>query len=212
VTRTTDQGARLAKQSEPATRERRKGSDTRAEIRDVALELFTERGYESTSMREIAERLGISKAALYYHFESKEAIVLGLFSDYIEVMDGVLEWAESQPPSWTHSIAIVSRWLTAAADPGLRLIRFSTMNHAVIRDSGVFNREQLIGRLDRAAQLIVGPDAPVGDRLRARMALLSVHSAAMAAKDLDISDEDILSAAREVASTLVTDLVPTDRS
>ena len=46
--------------------------DTRAQAQKVALELFAEQGYEKTSLREIAERLGVTKAALYYHFKSKE--------------------------------------------------------------------------------------------------------------------------------------------
>jgi AcrR family transcriptional regulator len=50
----------------------------RQEILDVALELFNEQGYEKTSLREIAERLGVTKAALYYHFERKEDILLEL--------------------------------------------------------------------------------------------------------------------------------------
>ena len=45
---------------------------TRERIKQVALELFTEQGYEGTSLREIAERLGVTKAALYYHFKSKD--------------------------------------------------------------------------------------------------------------------------------------------
>ncbi|HEX3898300.1 MAG TPA: helix-turn-helix domain-containing protein [Mycobacteriales bacterium] len=52
--------------------------DTREQILDVALELFVERGYDSTSLREIAERMGFSKAALYYHFPSKDAILMAL--------------------------------------------------------------------------------------------------------------------------------------
>src|SRR5262249_20860254 len=44
-------------------------SDTRARIQQVALELFAEQGYEKTSLREIAERLDVTKAALYYHFK-----------------------------------------------------------------------------------------------------------------------------------------------
>jgi AcrR family transcriptional regulator len=50
----------------------------RERILDVALELFNDRGYEKTSLREIADRLGVTKAALYYHFESKEDILLEL--------------------------------------------------------------------------------------------------------------------------------------
>lgn len=51
---------------------------TRERILDVALELFTERGYEKTSLRGIADTLGVTKAALYYHFERKEDILLAL--------------------------------------------------------------------------------------------------------------------------------------
>ena len=52
--------------------------DTRERILDVALDLFTEQGYDGTSLRQIAEQLGVTKAALYYHFESKEDILLAL--------------------------------------------------------------------------------------------------------------------------------------
>jgi AcrR family transcriptional regulator len=51
---------------------------TRERILDVALELFTEQGYDKTSLREIADRLGVTKAALYYHFERKEDILFAL--------------------------------------------------------------------------------------------------------------------------------------
>ena len=52
--------------------------DTRQRILDVALDLFTEQGYDGTSLRQIAEQLGVTKAALYYHFESKEDILMAL--------------------------------------------------------------------------------------------------------------------------------------
>lgn len=51
---------------------------TRERILDVALELFNTAGYEGTSLREIAERMHFSKAALYYHFASKDDILLAL--------------------------------------------------------------------------------------------------------------------------------------
>jgi AcrR family transcriptional regulator len=51
---------------------------TRERILDIALELFADQGYERTSLRQIAERLGFSKAAIYYHFASKEDILMAL--------------------------------------------------------------------------------------------------------------------------------------
>ena len=46
--------------------------DTRRRIIDTALELFATRGYAGTSMRDISMQLSVTKAALYYHFPSKE--------------------------------------------------------------------------------------------------------------------------------------------
>jgi len=51
---------------------------TREKILDVALDLFTDQGFDATSMREIAERLHISKPAIYYHFASKQEILMAL--------------------------------------------------------------------------------------------------------------------------------------
>ena len=53
-------------------------TDTRQRILDVALDLFIEQGFDGTSLRQIAEQLGVTKAALYYHFESKDDILMAL--------------------------------------------------------------------------------------------------------------------------------------
>lgn len=49
---------------------------TRGRILDVATALFVEYGYAGVSVREIAERLDVSKAALYHHFHDKQALLL----------------------------------------------------------------------------------------------------------------------------------------
>jgi AcrR family transcriptional regulator len=51
---------------------------TRERILEVALDLFIEKGFDRTSLREIAEQLGFTKAALYYHFASKDDILMAL--------------------------------------------------------------------------------------------------------------------------------------
>jgi AcrR family transcriptional regulator len=69
--------------------------DTRSEILDVAAELFTEKGYDATSLREISERLGITKAALYYHFRSKDDILRALLEPMVEIVTELLERLET---------------------------------------------------------------------------------------------------------------------
>jgi AcrR family transcriptional regulator len=62
----------------------RSGSeDSRRQILDSALALFRERGFEDTTMRDIAGRAGLSLGAAYYYFKSKEAIV-GAYYDFIQ--------------------------------------------------------------------------------------------------------------------------------
>ena len=77
------------------TREAPVRPDTRQRIQAVALELFAEQGYDKTSLREIAERLGVTKAALYYHFKSKEDIVRSFTEDYFAQMDALIAWGLS---------------------------------------------------------------------------------------------------------------------
>jgi AcrR family transcriptional regulator len=56
---------------------------TRHQILDTALTLFRERGFEETTIRDIAGRAGLSLGAAYYYFKSKEAIV-GAYYDYVQ--------------------------------------------------------------------------------------------------------------------------------
>lgn len=64
-------------------RERRK-HETRARILTSSEALFAERGYEHTSVDDIAEQAGIAKRTVYLHFSSKAAILLAYFDDWLD--------------------------------------------------------------------------------------------------------------------------------
>jgi len=72
---------------------------TRERILDVALDLFVDQGFDKTSLREIAERLGVTKAALYYHFESKDEILQALHLRVHELLRHPLAQLGDGPPS-----------------------------------------------------------------------------------------------------------------
>ena len=59
-------------------------TETRQRIQDVARELFTEKGVQRTSLQDIANRLGITKPALYYHFSSREELVRSILAPLID--------------------------------------------------------------------------------------------------------------------------------
>jgi AcrR family transcriptional regulator len=61
-------------------------------VLDAALELFSVHGFEGTSLQDIADRLGVTKAAVYYHFHTKDEILLALVGP---VFDGLLAMVDS---------------------------------------------------------------------------------------------------------------------
>ncbi|MGH2727059.1 MAG: TetR/AcrR family transcriptional regulator, partial [Actinomycetota bacterium] len=63
---------------------------TAARIEEAALELFFVRGYKSTSMRDIAQALGITAAALYNHYPSKDQILYAMVSRLHQELEGAL--------------------------------------------------------------------------------------------------------------------------
>lgn len=65
--------------SEPAAAKTRKGEQTRALILRTALDLFTARGYDETTMRAIAEQAGVSVGNAYYYFRSKEQLIQAFY-------------------------------------------------------------------------------------------------------------------------------------
>ena len=60
---------------------------SRAQVLDAALALFSHQGYRATSMREIAEKAGVSTGNVYHHFKDKEAIFLELLDIYWRAID-----------------------------------------------------------------------------------------------------------------------------
>ncbi|MDY4187514.1 MAG: TetR/AcrR family transcriptional regulator, partial [Candidatus Borkfalkiaceae bacterium] len=58
--------------------------NTKREIITAALDLFSTQGFEATSISQIADAVGIRKASLYSHFESKQAILDALILQVLE--------------------------------------------------------------------------------------------------------------------------------
>lgn len=62
----------------------RRAEDTRRKIYDQAMELFREKGFEETTMRDIAAKAGVALGGAYYYFSSKDAIVLAFYREMQE--------------------------------------------------------------------------------------------------------------------------------
>uniref|UniRef100_A0A7C1FHP3 TetR/AcrR family transcriptional regulator n=1 Tax=Caldilinea aerophila TaxID=133453 RepID=A0A7C1FHP3_9CHLR len=70
--------------------------DSREMILQAAQRLFVERGYPGISMRKIADAVGVTKAALYYHFRDKEQLFLALLENVLEELSTLIEASRSE--------------------------------------------------------------------------------------------------------------------
>ena len=177
---------------------------TRERIQAIALELFAEQGYEKTSLREIAERLGVTKAALYYHFKSKEDIVRSFVEDYRAELEQVIVWGASQPPTPETRAEILARY-TDIVSGQLAVIRFMEQNqaamHTLMSDSSARKklfRDQFMSLSD----LITPPGSALADRIRAAMAVVSIGMASMLFQREAASPEELHDAVLKVACDL----------
>jgi AcrR family transcriptional regulator len=57
-----------------------KSEETRGKILAAALHVFSERGFEAATMREVAAKAGVAVGAAYYYFDSKDAIVMAFYA------------------------------------------------------------------------------------------------------------------------------------
>lgn len=76
---------------------------TKEKIMDVALHMFSERGYEAVSIRDICGEVGIKESTLYYHFKNKMDILDSLIAKFKEHIEGLLIHIDEMPqmPSGT---------------------------------------------------------------------------------------------------------------
>lgn len=178
----------------------RSRTDTRARIQQIAVELFTEHGYEGTSLREIAERLGVTKAALYYHFKSKEDIIQSLVEDYQGQMDALIDLARSEPRTAETRREILARYMDIVAERD-QVFRMLHQNLAVLNTMAAALRTIKTAPL-RLVDQLVGPDAPLRERARATMALGAISVGWMYLAD-QVPDRQEL---REVVGSLAGEL------
>ncbi len=66
-------------------------ADSRAAILEAAKLLFMQEGFRGISMRQIAEAVGVTKAALYYHFKDKEELFVAIVEQYLVAMSILID-------------------------------------------------------------------------------------------------------------------------
>jgi AcrR family transcriptional regulator len=107
-----------------------KTPDTRQRLIDVAVRLFTQHSFAGTSLQMIADELGVTKAAVYHHFHTREELLGAVVEPLLEQLRAIIETAEAHRGRNARAdhmltgyvaLAVQNRALTAvlAADPGV---------------------------------------------------------------------------------------------
>jgi AcrR family transcriptional regulator len=175
---------------------------TRTRIQQIALELFTSNGYEATSLREIAEHLGFTKAALYYHFKSKDEIIQSLVDDQAARVDELIKWGEQQPRTLEARQEFLRRYSAMLRDGNhVALMRFFERNQSSMQKHKAGS--QMRERITRMTDLLTKADAPLSDQIRCALAVFALHSTWLTVRDPRVSEEARRAAALDVALSLV---------
>jgi AcrR family transcriptional regulator len=187
----------------PTFRRHGRHPDTRERILDVALDLFTEQGYDKTTLRQIAEPLGFTQAAIYYHFAAKADILVALHLRLHEVGRPSLDQLgkETGPAGW----AAVLRGLVDTMLANWKLFVLHERNptaFSALHDKGHDGDHEDMGQQFR--QILANRTIPARDRVRLSCALGALLSSLMSMRDLDdLGPETYGSLLREAITDLL---------
>lgn len=157
----------------PPARRGRPGND-RDQVLAVAVRLFNEQGYDATSVADLASALGVTKSALYHHFDSKSSILEVALDDALSGLEDALDAAIASHEDASMQLRALVRGavgvLTARLPQVTLLLRVrgnSTVEQSALRRRRAFDRR--VTGLVRAAQdegmIRADVDAAVATRL-----------------------------------------------
>jgi AcrR family transcriptional regulator len=103
---------------EARTRSVKKPEERRSELMAAAQALFTEQGYESTSIDQIVDRVGVAKGTFYYYFDSKDDVLAAIVDDMsltiVGLLDGIADRSDlSAIEKWEQLVLVTNNWKLA---------------------------------------------------------------------------------------------------
>ncbi|HEY3727722.1 MAG TPA: helix-turn-helix domain-containing protein [Solirubrobacteraceae bacterium] len=156
--------------------------DTRTRILDAALDLFSEHGFEGTTLQQIADRLGFTKAALYYHFRSKDDLLHALHEPAAADLDRLLDAHAQLPNTAARRQQFVADYLDFLLRHR-RLIAYTFRDLATLAHPAVAS-----GSRERRARIeaaLAGDDVDFSGQVRIAMVFGGMHSVIARYPDCD---------------------------
>jgi AcrR family transcriptional regulator len=169
-------------QSRPMRKAAAPRPDTRARILDAALDVFSEHGFEGSSLQEIADRLDLTKAALYYYFRSKDELLEALVEPAITGLNEILDSCSGERDTPARRREFMQQYLDYFLRQR-RLIAYISRDLATLAHPAISagNEE----RRARVEAMLAGSDLDFNDQVRVTMAFGGIQAAIAQYPDAD---------------------------
>jgi AcrR family transcriptional regulator len=178
---------------------------TRDRILDIAMDLFIEQGFDKTSLREIADQLGFSKAAIYYHFESKDEILLALHMRLHEIGRRAMERFGETPASLEAWAQLLDGLIDEIFE-NRRLILMHQRNSSAFRLDHAQDHEEANQDMEEMFRRVFSdPAVPLRDRVRMVAAVGAIMAGLVLSGDLlkDVPTEELADLVRDAIGDLL---------
>jgi len=174
-------------------------SAARTRVLDAALDLFAVHGVSGTSLQMIADAVGITKAAVYHQFRTKEQIVIAVTERELGRLEPALEEAETYEHGPQARDALLVNVIEMAVRDR-RLVRTLQFDPVVVRLLAEHKPFQLF--MDRLYQVLLS-DAGLDGRIEAAMFSGALSTAVMHPLVADIDDDTLLNRVTDLSRRLL---------
>lgn len=174
--------------------------NTRERIKQVAMGLFNESGYDRTSLREIAERLDLTKAAVYYHFKTKDDIAASYFADFSDAVAELADWSYNSEANLQTRHEVLARY-SRLLSSHQQTLRFMHRNQPALRH--LPHAKDFKARITYLQRSLEPENATAIQRLRCMDAIISMHLAWFAEVDSAMDPDEFGAAALQISTELI---------
>jgi AcrR family transcriptional regulator len=164
-------------------------SAAQARIIGAALDLFAERGVGGTSLHMIADKLGVTKAAVYHQYNTKEAIILAVGRSELGRLEAVVGAAEQQPSEKRARDALLAGIVDLAIERGRKV---STLLIDPVMGTLFARDVEFHDVMHRIHGVLGGDDAPEA-HVRTSILLAAISGAVMHPFSANFDDEVVRS-------------------
>jgi AcrR family transcriptional regulator len=163
-------------------------SAAQARIVAASLELFAQQGVGGTSLQMIADAIGVTKAAIYFQFRTKDQIVLAAAEDELAKLEAVIDAAEAESSVARRRDVLLAGIVDLSVDRR-RTVSVILSDPVVLRFFANHARYRAV--VDRLTDLLIGPGISADGHLQTAMFMAAISGAVMHPMVTDFDDDTL---------------------